>query len=86
MSRSSPPSERSISARSAPRDVADLEDAVDEQAQAELGRDAAGGDMRAVEQAELLEVLHDVADRRRRDALAQRAASVREPTGSPVSR
>ena len=43
-------------------DVADLEDAVDEHPQPELRGDAAGGDVRAVEKAEVFEVLHDVAD------------------------
>ena len=57
----------------AARDVADLEDAVDEQPEPELGRNAPGRDVRRIEQAELLEILHHVADGRRRHALAQRA-------------
>src|SRR5690606_21033117 len=48
--------------------VANLEHAVDKEAQAHLRRDAPGADMRAVEQAEMLEILHDVADRGGREA------------------
>ena len=72
-SASSPPSERSISAALGARDVAHLEDAVDEEAQAELGRDPPGRDVRRIEQAEQLEILHDVADGGGRDPLADRA-------------
>ena len=57
-----------------PGDVADLEDAVDEEPEPELGRDAAGGDVRRVEEAEELEVLHHVADGRGRHPLGKRAS------------
>ncbi len=44
------------------RDVADFEQAVDEQPQPGVGRQAAGRGVRRVEQAEILQVGHDVAD------------------------
>ena len=43
-------------------DCANLKQAIDEHAQSELGRHAAGGNMRAVEQAKKFEILHDIAD------------------------
>ena len=43
--------------------VADLEHAVDKEPQASLGRDAARARVRRVEQAQLLQVRHDVSDR-----------------------
>src|SRR5699024_7057001 len=48
--------------------VADFEHTVDEEAQALLRRDATSAHMRAVEQTELFEVLHDISDRRGRKA------------------
>ena len=58
------------------REVADLQQRVDEEAQAELGRQPAGRGVRRVDQAELLEVGHDVADRGRRQRHRQDAADV----------
>ena len=49
------------------RDVADLHQGVDEEAQAELGRQPAGRSMRRIDQPKLLEVRHHVADRGRRE-------------------
>ena len=72
----------------AARDVADLEDAVDEEPEPELRRDAACRDMRGCRAGRgCSRSCIDVADRRRRDPFGRAArASVREPTGSPVSR
>ena len=78
---------RSTSARliaqSAPRsggaprgEVADLEQAVDEQAQADLGRQAPGRCVRGKDQAEMLQVRHDVADRGRRQRHRQQARQI----------
>src|SRR5262249_53879719 len=47
------------------RYVADLEKSVDEQPKAKLGRQAPGGRVRRNDEAELLQIRHDVADRRR---------------------
>ena len=68
-------------------DGADLEHGVDEEAQALLRRQPAGRGVRRGDQAEILEIGHDVAHRGGRQA---RPASMRrrsrEPTGMPVSR
>ena len=53
----------SIAWRSLFGEVADLHQRIDEEAQAELGRQPAGRGMRRIDQAELLEVRHHVADR-----------------------
>ena len=58
------------------RQVADLEERVDEEAEAEFGRQPPGRGVRRVDQAELLEVGHDVADRGRRQRHRQDAADV----------
>jgi hypothetical protein len=60
--------------------VADLQQAVDEQAQARVGRQAAGAGVGGAQQAGLRQVLHGVADRGRRQgqaALGQGARSHR---------
>ncbi len=51
-------------------DVADLQQAVDEQPQAGVGRQAPGADVRRAQQAQLGQVLHGVADRGRRQVHA----------------
>jgi hypothetical protein len=56
-----------------------LEQAVDEQPQARLGRQAAGGGVGRVEQAGFLQILHDVADRGRRQRHAQPARNRARP-------
>ena len=66
-------------------EAAQLQQPVDEQAQAALGRQPAGRGVGRVEQPGLLQIRHDVADGGRRQRLASRRESVREPTGSPVS-
>ena len=50
--------------------VADLKQAIDEHPQPLLRRDAPGADMGAAQQAQILQILHHVADGRRRDLLA----------------
>ena len=47
-------------------EIADLHQRIDEEPQAELGRQPAGRGVRRIDQAELLQVLHDVAHRSRR--------------------
>ena len=47
-------------------EAAELQQGVDIEAQAELGGQAPGAGVRCVDQAEFFEILHDVADRRRR--------------------
>jgi hypothetical protein len=54
-------------------EVADLEQAVDEEFQPGIGRQAAGRGMRRVEQAEILQVGHDVADGGGRQRLGELA-------------
>ncbi len=56
--------------------IADLEQPVDEQAQARLRRQAAGARMRRVDEAERLQIRHDVAHRGRRQRHRQRAAQI----------
>ena len=57
-------------------DVADLEQRVDEEAQADLGRQPAGGRVRGEDQPAFLERLHDVADRGRRQRRRQQPRQV----------
>ena len=47
-------------------DIADLQQRIDEEAQADLGRQPPGADMRRVDEAEFLEILHHIAHRGRR--------------------
>ncbi len=54
-------------------DVADLEQAVDEQPQAGIGRQAAGGGVRRVKQPDILQIGHDVADGGGRQGFAELA-------------
>ena len=54
-------------------EVADFQQAVDEQAQPGIGRQAAGRGVRGVEQAEVLQVGHDVADGGGRQGLGELA-------------
>ena len=69
------------------RHGADLQEAVHEEPEARLGGDAPGADMRVAEEAHVLQVLHDVADRRgATPARTWCGSGVREPTGAPVSR
>ena len=56
--------------------VADLHEGVDEEAQAALRRQPAGRDMRRIDEAEMLEVAHHVADRGRRQRQRQHARQV----------
>ena len=66
-------------------DLRNLHQAIDKHPQARLRRNTAGRDMRAVEQAHIFEILHDVADGRgRRPFRSCVRVRVREPTGSPV--
>ncbi|OWK18759.1 hypothetical protein AJ88_01455 [Mesorhizobium amorphae CCBAU 01583] len=53
--------------------VAKLHEGVDEEAQAGLGRQAAGRNMRGIDQAEMLEVAHHIADGGRRQRRGQDA-------------
>ena len=48
------------------RQFADLKQRVDEETQAGLGRQAAGAGVRGIDEAQFLQILHDVADRGRR--------------------
>ena len=54
-------------------EVAEFQQPVDEQPQAAIGRQPAGGGMRGIEEAGLLEIRHDVADRGRGEAERQAA-------------
>ncbi len=63
-------------ARSCSAEVADLHQRVDEEAQAELGRQPAGRGVRRIDQPELLQVLHDVADRGRRQRHGEQPGEV----------
>ena len=56
--------------------IADLEERIDEEAEPELGRQAPGGGVRRVDEAELLEVGHDVADRGWRKGARQQPRDV----------
>jgi hypothetical protein len=58
------------------RHVADLHQRIDEEPQAELGRQAAGGGMRREDEAEMLEIRHHVAHRGRRKGHRQDARQV----------
>jgi hypothetical protein len=58
------------------RQVAKLHEGVDEEAQAFLRRQAAGGDMRRIDEAELFEVAHDIADGGRRQRGRQHARQI----------
>ena len=60
-------------------EIADLEQAVDEQPQTELRRQATGRSMRRHDQPELLQVRHDVADRGGRQRHRQHARQVARP-------
>ena len=53
------------------REIADFEKGVDEEAQAELGRQPAGRDMRRIDQPERLEIAHHIADGGRRKRARQ---------------
>ena len=76
----------SIAAASSASVGAALHHAVDEQAQAAFGRHPPGRGMRRGEQARFLQILHDVADRGRREVERREREMVREPTGAPLSR
>src|SRR5712671_2868830 len=52
-------------------ETADLEQAMDEETQSRFGRQAAGRGVRRIEEPCLLEIGHDVADRRRRQVLSE---------------
>src|SRR6266513_3438389 len=52
-------------------EIADLQEAVDKEAQPGLGRQPPGRSVRRIEQPRLFEIRHDVADRRRRQMLPQ---------------
>src|SRR5712691_90669 len=54
-------------------EVADLQERVDEEAQPKLGGQAAGAGVRRIDEAERLQVRHDVAHRRRRQRHGQQA-------------
>ena len=54
-------------------EVLDLQDSVDEHAQSQLGRNPACRNMRTLEKAQKLQVLHDVPDRGGRNALGNAA-------------
>ena len=58
------------------REVADLHHRIDEEAQAELGRQPPGARMRRVDQPHVLQVRHDVADRGGRQRRRQDAAQI----------
>ena len=58
------------------REVADLEQRIDEEAEPELGRQPPRRGVRGIDQAEALEVGHDVADRGRRQRHRQPPADV----------
>ena len=57
-------------------EIADFHQRIDEEAKPELGRQTAGRGVRCVDQAELLEILHDVAHRRRRQRYRNDARDV----------
>ena len=57
-------------------EIADLHQRIDEKAQAQFGRQPAGGGVRRIDQPELLEVRHDVAHGRRRQRDRQNARQV----------
>ena len=65
-----------IDCRSGFGEVADLHQGIDEKAQAEFGRQPAGRGMRRIDQAELLEIRHHVADRGRRQRHRDQARNV----------
>ncbi len=46
--------------------VTNLHEGINEEAQAKLGRQAAGGYMRSIDQPEMLKIAHHIADGRRR--------------------
>ena len=57
-------------------EIADLHQGVDEEAQPHLGRQPAGRGMRRVDEAELLEIRHDIAHRGRRQGHRQNARQI----------
>ena len=71
----------SIWRRSLRGEVADLEQPVDEQAQAELRRQPPRRGVRRGDEAELLQVRHHVADRGRRQRHRQHARQIARPDG-----
>ena len=61
------------------REIAQLHYGIDEESQAEFGRQPAGRGMRGIDQAELLQVGHDVAHRGRRQRHCDQARQIARP-------